>query len=246
MKKLMLLVFGAFAIASVNAQYSGTPILLSLPMDADTIEEEEPTFVWQTTLSNPENDPRLNVQLAVVKLDEDQTATEGMIENAPVFIRQNLLSNSLNYSSVDHELEPGVWYAWQVVLFYNGVQVQQSEVWKFIKVEPKPPTNPYYTLKTKEDNSVILFDGEELFFTTTEYGDFQLNATISGKKIGTRTIRMEEMKKEEGQNSSVSLQGREARYYRIDLSELELKKGTYRIDWQANNQKHFVTLVQKK
>ncbi len=244
MRKLILISL-VFLTHFAFGQYSGTPLMLSLPMDQDTIEEDEPVFVWQTTLSNVQNDPRLNVQLAVVKMEEDQTQTEAMVENTPVFIRQNLLSTSLNYSSIDHELEEGVWYAWQVVLFYNGVQVQQSEVWKFIKTPDIEPVHSYYTLKTKADNSIIEFSSDELFYTTNEYGDFKLAAVISGKGIEDQTIYFEELELSSENTSGKSFQGREARFFRCDLSELDLKKGTYRIDWAANNQRRFISLVKK-
>ncbi len=246
MKKLTLILSWFLLCSTISfAQYSTTPIMLSMPLDTDTIEEDEPLFVWQTTLSNVANDPRLNVRLSVVQVNEDQTATEAILENAPVFQHQNLLSNSINYSEIDHELVEGTWYAWQVLLFYDGVQVQQSEVWKFIKAEPIEPNHTYYTLKTKADNSIIQLNEEEIYFTTTEKGEFNLQALISGKKIVRQTISFEEIKTNTAE-SSVSHQNREARYFRCDLSALDLKKGTYRIDWQANDQLHFVSLVQKK
>ena len=224
-------------------QYSGTPLMLSLPMNQDTIEEDEPAFVWQTTLSNVQNDPRLNVQLAVVKMEEDQTLSEAIAENAPVFIRQNLLSNTLNYSSIDHELQESVWYAWQVVLFYNGVQVQQSEVWKFIKAKPVEKPHNYFVLKTKPDNSFLQTDGKMIYVTTSEPGDFQLKATISGKGIEEQTVEFVEVV--EDARTGVSLQKLESRFYTCDLSALKLKKGTYKIKWDANTNKHFVLLVKK-
>ena len=246
MKKLILL-FGLIlcCASSALAQYSTTPIMLSLPMDGDTIEEDEPLFVWQTTLSNVENDPRLNLKLTVVQVEDEQTPTEAMIENQPVFVRQNLLSTSFNYSEIDHELVEGKWYAWQVVLYFNGVQVQQSEVWKFIKASPNEENQVFYTLKTKSDNSIIEFEGDELFFTTVEKGEFTLNATISGKKIETQNIQFSELHGT-SENDGKSHSRREARYFRCDLESLNLKKGVYRIDWQSNTQLHFIVLIEKK
>ena len=218
--------------------------MLSLPMNQDTIEEDEPVFVWQTTLSNLQNDPRLNVQLVVVKMEEDQTSAEAIAENPPVFIRQNLLSNTLNYSSIDHQLEEGVWYAWQVVLFYNGIQVQQSEVWKFIKAKPVEKPRNYYTLRTKADNSILETDGKILYVTTSEPGDFQLKATISGKGIKDQTIEFVEIIDNETSDTK-SFQQLESRFYKCDLTDLKLKKGTYKIKWDANTTKHFVLLIKK-
>ena len=78
-----------------------------------------------------------------------------------------------------------------------------------------------------------------------EKGVFQLEATISGKKITDQTVLFEEIETT-SPKSDVSLQSREARYFRCDLSSLDLKKGTYRIDWIANNQRHFISLIEKK
>jgi hypothetical protein len=103
-----------FITSSLVAQYSSIPLILSLPMDGDTIQESEPLFVWQTTLTELGSDPRLNLMLTVVQMDNDQTATESILENSPVFVRQNLLSSSLNYSEIEHQLVEGKWYAWQV------------------------------------------------------------------------------------------------------------------------------------
>lgn len=245
MRKLLFLCL-ILATHFSYGQYSGTPLMLSLPMNQDTIEEDEPVFVWQTTLSNVQNDPRLNVQLAVVKMEEDQAPAEAIAENAPVFIRQNLLSNTLNYSSIDHQLEEGTWYAWQVVLFYNGVQVQQSEVWKFIKAKPVEPMQGYYVLKPQIDNSFIELDGKVLNVTTRESGDFQLKATITGNKISPQTIYFEETELVNEQTDAVSIQRVESRYFSCDLSDLKLKKGNYRIQWDASSDKQFILFIKKK
>jgi len=242
MKHIFLLILLSVTAVSYS-QYSSTPIMLSLPMDADTIEEDEPTFVWQTTLSNLQNDPRLNVQLAVVQVQEGQTPAEAIAENNPVFLRQNLLSSSLNYSSIDHELQEGVWYAWQVVLFYNGVQVQQSEVSKFIKAESVVPVPSYIALRTKADNSIYELSGDKLYVTTDESGDFQLQGTISGKHSGKQPIQFVEVG---AGNANESVQRNESRYFSCDLSELDLKKGTYRIEWEPTTSKHFILLIKKQ
>lgn len=242
-KKLLFLslIFGAHLS---YGQYSGTPLMLSLPMNQDTIEEDEPVFVWQTTLSNLQSDPRLNVQLAVVEIEEDQTPAEAIVENTPVFIRQNLLSNTLNYSSIDHELEEGVWYAWQVVLFYNGVQVQQSEAWKFIKAEPVEPVSPFIVLRKKADNSMHKLSGEKVFVCTTERGDFDPHAVLTGKNANGLQIEFTEVDIH-GEPLPSSAARLETRYYVCDLSNLDLGHGTYRIEWKASKKVDFLLSVQK-
>ena|SRR6218665_146477 len=241
MKKLTLLFSLLVMFSGISfSQYSSTPIILSLPLDGDTIEEDEPLFVWQTTLSNLESDPRLSVRLSVVQMEEDQTPTEAMLENSPVFQRQNLLSNSINYSSTDHELVEDVWYAWQVVLLYNGVQVQQSEVWKFIKAGPVEHSL-YHILRTTEDGSVIPLEDKMLYFTTREHGSFLMSAEISGNGMQTKNVELVEVF--EGENSENG--GNESRYFKCDLSELNLKKGIYKFTWIANEENSFIHYIKK-
>jgi hypothetical protein len=220
--------------------------MLSLPMDGDTIQESEPLFVWQTTITDLGSDPRLNLVLTVVQLEEEQTATEAILENSPVFIRQGLLSSSLNYSEIEHQLEEGKWYAWQVVLFFNEIQVQQSEVFKFIKAVPLEPVYPYFELRTKLDNSFIELNSDVLYVSTDEHGDFQLNATISGTKISPQTIVFEETNLESEEQGSQSVQQIESRFYKCDLSSLDLDKGKYRINWIANSTKQFTFFIKIK
>ena len=245
MKKLPTLLVGILVLFSgiSFSQYSTTPIMLSLPMDADTIEEDEPLLVWQTTLSNPENDPRLNLRLAVVQVGEDQTPSEAILENAPVFMRQNLLSNSINYSEIDHELAEGTWYAWQVVLLYNGVQVQQSEVFTFIKAGTFATEN-YYPLKCVEDGSMIPTEGKVLYFTTREHGQFSLTAQISGNGKKACTVQLEEVFPGNTDGTAGS-GGNENRYFKCDLSQLKLKKGVYKFLWNANENSTFIHLIKK-
>lgn len=245
MRNLSVLFFLMMSCTGLYAQYSTTPILLSLPMDADTIEEDEPLFVWQTTLSNAENDPRLNLKLIVVKVAEDQTSTEAIAENPPVFIRQNLLSTSVNYSEVDHELQEGKWYAWQVVLLYNGVQVQQSEVFKFIKAQSIPAVVSYHPIKLAVDNSFIETDGKTLCVITDEGGDFNMIATISGNKISPQQVVFTEAELENEAGGNVSVQYVRSRYFTCDLSDLHLKKGNYRIQWNAASGKQFTIYIKK-
>ncbi len=239
---LTILLFTVAHLAS--AQYSGTPIMLSLPMDGDTIQEDEPVFVWQTTLSNLQNDPRLNVQLSVVEMEEDQTATEAIAENNPVFTRQNLLSSSLTYSSIDHELEEGVWYAWQVVLFYNGVQVQQSEVWKFIKAEPVVPVLPFIVLRRQKDNSVHELEGETLYVCTREHGDFSKTAILGGNGMSDVKVQLKEVDAQ-GNAIEAGSTNLDTRYYTCDLDDLNLKHGNYRLQWNASDNMNFILFFEK-
>lgn len=246
MKKLIVL-FGltmCFGNA-VFAQYSTTPIMLSLPMDADTIEEDEPLFVWQTSLSTAESDPRLNLKLTVVQVNEDQTPAEAILENAPVFTRQNLLSTSINYSEVDHEIQEGVWYAWQVVLYYNGIQVQQSEVFTFIKATPPEFQPEFYMIRRKADNSYVTLINDKLYLCTKESGVFTTSAVLSGNGIQKTKVELVEVDSKAVQLTETSV-ATDTRYYLLDTKDLDLSDGTYRLQWNASEGINFIVFFEKK
>ncbi len=245
MKKLTLLLSLLLLFSGISsAQYSTTPIMLSLPMDADTIEEDEPLLVWQTTLSNLENDPRLNVRLSVVQVGEDQTPSEAILENSPVFMRQNLLSNSINYSEIDHELVEGTWYAWQVVLLYNGVQVQQSEVFKFIKAYNEPAPITFYVIKTKADNSLLVVEDEKFYLTVNDSKITNRRATISGKNMTNQQIDFIEIEAN-GDVVNDSELAKDRHYYKCDISGLDLPHGKYRIQWNATESLEYILFIKK-
>ncbi len=246
MNKLTIILSVLMLFSGISfGQYSTTPIMLSIPMDADTIEEDEPLLVWQTTLSNLENDPRLNVRLSVVQVGEDQTPAEAILENAPVFQRQNLLSNSINYSEIDHELVEGTWYAWQVILLYNGVQVQQSEVWKFIKATPPEFQPEFSMIRRKADNSYVSLVDDKLYLCTKESGKFNTTAVLSGNGIQKTEVALVEVDSKAAPLSESS-ETLDTRYYLFDTDDLDLSKGTYRLQWNAAEGVSFIVFFEKK
>ncbi|MEY3198490.1 MAG: hypothetical protein RJA13_448, partial [Bacteroidota bacterium] len=107
MKNVVLIALLIMCSFTIVAQFSSLPIGLSMPMDKDTIEEKEPNFVWQTNLTTVQNDSRISQQIVVVQVGSDQTSTEAILENRPIFIRQGLVSNSITYSSTEIKLEEG-------------------------------------------------------------------------------------------------------------------------------------------
>lgn len=243
--RLIFSLFLTFTGILSYAQGGSLPISLSLPMDADTINETEPTFVWQANLSTIQNDPRFTLNLTLVKLDANQTATEGIIENMPIQMYANLLSNTIQYSSSAPALERNVWYAWQLILYYNGLEVQQSEVWKFILADEDNLSPNYYKLRTIVDNSFLEVTDDFLFVTTNEPGTFELIGEISGKGITPQKIYFKELVDGEEINSETSSPLNESRFFKCDLGDLDLHNGTYRVQWDANSTKHFVFFIKK-
>jgi hypothetical protein len=230
------LIFSCVCALSIHAQYSSLPISLSLPMDHDTIEESEPNFVWQANLSSLQSDPRLSMQLVVVKVSEDQTATEAIVENAPIFIRQGLVSNSLTYSNPGYSLEKGSWYAWQLSYLFNGLPIQQSEVWRFILSDPVVNQPVCIALRRAIDNNIYELKEDALLLSTDETTIQNLTAQLyddENNKISFDLIPVEES------NPS------DMKKFKLDVDALDLKKGKYRFEWKANKQTYF-TLYFKK
>ena len=221
-------------------QFTSLPVSLSLPFDKDTIEEHEPTFVWQTNLAAIQNDIRLSQQIAVVKLEPNQTSTEAIIENQPVFVRADVISNTLTYSSTDQALEDGNTYAWQITYLYNGMQVQQSEVSTFVLAKPEKKIQGYYPVRSQIDNSFLVVEDELLYVSVNETLELNLQAELSNSKIDKTKITFEEIVGDEVKSGqTTSLSSTQTRYFRADLTELNLDEGFYTISWKASNKKTF-------
>ncbi len=227
-------------------QYSNLPISLSLPFDKDTIEEHEPTFVWQTNLAVVQNDPRISQQIVVVKLEPHQTSTEAIIENQPVFVRADVVSNTLTYSSTDQALEEGNIYAWQITYFYNGMQVQQSEVSTFVLTKPIMATRNFVRLKKQNDGSYFPISETELNFSTSEKGSPNLTGIVrtpNGKNLKVNLVELVDGKP----ITTVNLNPQYTRYFTIDLSSFNLENGFYNFEWKySSNQSYTLNFELKK
>lgn len=152
MKILTSLVFGLMLSDGI-AQFGSFPITLSMPFDADTITDTSPNFVWQCNLSAVQNDPRLSLQYALVKLENEQTAAEAIATNPAICVVNGLQSSSYSYPSTLEELEKGKTYVWQVQMLFNDRVIQQSEPWKFTIDDPKEPQHQYIIMNTVPDGS---------------------------------------------------------------------------------------------
>lgn len=239
MKNVILIAFLVSCSFPLLAQYSSLPIGLSMPMDKDTIEEKEPNFVWQTNLTTVQNDPRINQQIVVVKVESDQTPTEAMLENRPIFIRQGLVSNSINYSSTEFKLEEGKTYAWQIGFLLNGNMVQQSEVWQFTINEPRLPVTEFVAVRTKNDGQFIPVFDNRLNLLINEPQEFEMNGIIESSKGDVYKVSLQEVIDGELVSEEISKPATQTRYFSVDLKKLKLKKGTYQFIWLAGNQRSF-------
>lgn len=222
---LLLFAFGA------QGQYSNLPITLSLPGDQDTIEEQEPTFVWQCNTAALQSDPRLKMQLVVVELEEEQTAAEGLAINEPIFIRSNLTSGSVPYSSTDHELEKGKTYAWQVSYLYDDITIQQSEAWRFTLADPQPLRFQYLALRRENDGSIYHLGEPVLYMKIAESGKLSLSGTIRGSDGTSHAVKIIPTDDPETQRTLFHSSGE--MLCRVDFTELNLDQGHYTFTWKS-------------
>src|SRR5574343_47642 len=240
MKNLMFILLLILFQLSGFSQYSSLPIGLSMPMDQDTIEEKEPNFVWQTNLTTIQNDPRISQQIVVVKVETDQTATEAMIANAPIYICTGLLSNSITYPSTGTELEYGSTYAWQIDFLFNGSLVQQSDVWQFTLDEPYVPRTEYVSVRSTNDGQFIPVLDNRLNILISEPLEFELNGVIQSFNGDSYNVVLQEEIDGELVTQQTSVPTNETRYFSVDLQSLDLDNGTYQFTWLAGDNRRFV------
>jgi len=224
----LLLILTFIITLGARSQYSGLPITLSIPYDQDTIEETEPTFVWQANLEAIQSDPRLTQQIVVAEIGEDQTPSEALSLNVPVFIRQELQTNSIAYSSTDYEMLKNVWYAWQVSYLFNGTVVQQSEVWKFINADPLKPVKQYIGLRRQPDAAVYTLTEPYLYLKISEQGTLDMKATVRTPSGEKKTVTM---LPEGSASSPATVVSNGALNCTVDLTPLHLEKGDYTFYW---------------
>jgi len=239
MKNVILIALLVTCSLPLLAQYSSLPIGLSMPMDKDTIEEKEPNFVWQTNLTTVQNDPRISQQIVVVKVESDQTTTEAILENRPIFIRQGLVSNSISYSGTETKLEEGGTYAWQISFLLNGNTVQQSEVWQFTINAPRLPVTEFVAVRAKNDGQFIPVFDDRLNLLINEPQEFEMNGVIESSKGDVYKVKLQEVVDGELVSKEISKPTTQTRYFSVDMKKLKLKKGTYQFTWLAGNQRSF-------
>jgi hypothetical protein len=224
----LLLLMTGFA---VSGQYSALPITLSLPNDRDTIEEKEPTFIWQCNIAALQTDPRLEQQIAVVELLEDQSPAEAIAINPPLFLRGRLMTGSIAYSGTDHPLEEGKTYVWQVAYLFNNLLIQQSETWVFTLAKPQPERHQYLALRRQADGSVYHTTEPVLYVKIAESGQLSLQGTIQSSDGEKWPARLSPEGSTDQTSTTYPSSGE--LLCKVDLSELNLQKGSYVFSWKS-------------
>lgn len=245
MKKYIYLLTILSCFVASHAQTSSLPIILSIPFDQDTIEEKEPDFVWQTNLNSIQNDPRLQQQIVVVKLEDTQTKSEAIVQNEPIFINTGLTTTSIKYSSSRYELEDGATYAWQVNILNSGVLVQSSEVYEFTIGKQSSQGN-YLPLRLKVNTTPYVLEESTLKISLVSVKELSLNCTVKPEKGQIKNVELIEFVNGEALDQEKSISGNETRYFELDLKKHKLKKGKYTLLWSPVKGENYELLFERK
>lgn len=220
-------------------QFANFPITLSIPYDADTITNTQPTFVWQCNLSAIQSDPRLSLQFVLVGKEDSQTAAEAIAVNAPLCVMNGLMSTSYSYPSTLQELEKGKTYAWQVLLLFNDQVVQESEPWKFTIDDPRPPAHQFIVLH-KQDGSFHVLQKREAWLVMKEEYDFQSQrAKVRKPNSETVSVTLEKVLAAENEDDAGLFNENGFYYLYCNLESLPKQGGIYTLEVTAKSGKQY-------
>ena len=230
MKILTSFIFGLL-VSNGIAQFANFPITLSVPFDADTIEDTSPTFVWQCNLSAVQNNPRMSMQYALVELESDQTAAEAISSNPAISTVNGLLSSTYSYPSTLQELQKGKTYVWQVQLLYNDQVVQESEPWKFTIADPKKPDHQYIMMNSVPDGSFHTLKAPKIWvLLKDDYDPAHSNAVIRKPNNETVAVQVKNVFATEEEEENGLFNENNAYYLYCNLENVKAAKGIYRLE----------------
>lgn len=234
--KFRVSLFVFFIWSFTFTQVENFPIQLSMPFDEDTITNTVPNFIWQCDLASIQTNPRLSLQYVLVEKFDSQTKTESLTTNTPINVVSNLLSTSYNHPSTLEELKPGHSYVWQVQLLFNDVVVQVSEPWVFTIFKPFVPKVNYTLLRKKLDGSIYYTNMDKLYvMIPNDYQVENLTVIIRDNQNVKREVELIQVENE----GSTSKKNYSNLYFELDLSDLNLNKGYYTMDWISGKKQHY-------
>lgn len=235
-----LSLFVIFATITWSYGQSDYPVSLSSPMDFDTIVETEPTLVWQIDVQGITSDPRYSQRLVLCELLENQTKGDAIVLNAPLVLQNDYQNSTYSYNSSTDPLQMGHSYAWQVQILFNGMQVDQSDVFQFTIFEPADTMPKFYPVVFKNDGQTYGIVNGRIGLVTEEKGPLDLSVKIQfGDEIIPNTY-INEWKEGELQTETISVEGLQKRFFQLNVDALDLDPGTYAVTWTPKKGKTYV------
>lgn len=201
-------------------------LYLVSPGDRDTINTQYPVLVWNH--SDPFNTlgPGEYYRMLVVPLNDGQTADEAVAVNTPLYVKNNLEENQVQYPFDATTLEPGKHYGWQVQLISNDVVINKTEAWEFIEaIDIVPKDVKYATVRPTLDGAFYPAVNNRIFFRFDEtYATDGGNVKCTVLDTYMRPIKANTLNAADG---SIALKKNGFNQYEVDLNSLNVKSGYY-------------------
>lgn len=160
-----------------------SPPLLVLPAEGDTLYTSTPQFTWIPPA--PLNMfSSLNYDFVLVEVLPDQTTTQAIQNNIPVYTTGGLSDVFLAYPVSYQPLDTGKLYGWQVTAKENSFFAGQSEIGTFrivnnLFVAPVIFKNaPYYKIKNEIDGATVTVTDSLKIVYDNDAADSALNYSI--------------------------------------------------------------------
>ena len=226
-------------IGTVCSQ-SAYPVTLSTPVDYDTIVETEPNFVWQTDINGLLSDIRYSQRYTLCELLENQTKGEAIAINTPLLALEDYQSTVYTYSSSINQLQLGHTYVWQVGILFNGMQVDQSDVYQFTIYQPEDTLPPFYPVVFKNDAQFLSVQNGKIGLSTEETGELNLAVDLTLNGQANQQVYLNEYLNGDLQTNTTSPIGTKKRLFVLNVEALELEEGNYSASWTAKTGKTYV------
>lgn len=187
MKKIFLILLLAFVFVKTRAQETTEPLSppqLIIPENGEWVKSSRPFFSWLpiTPVNLFKN---ISYDWVLVDLLGDQTASDAIQQNIPVFTQRNLRSASFQYPLSAPALDTNKQYAWRVTAVNNISPVANSEVWVFhfkkadsVK-QVQVGRKAYIKAKKEQDASLAVVSGIVKYEYLNELNDSLVYFTIS-------------------------------------------------------------------
>jgi hypothetical protein len=216
-------------------------LYLVSPGDKDTINTLYPVLIWNH--SDPFNalSPGEFYRMLLVPISDGQSADEAIAVNTPIFLKNNLEENQVQYPYDAPALEPGKHYGWQVQLMGSNVVINKTEAWEFIEDKPKVlKDNKYATVKTTLDGGYYTAVNNRIFFRFDEAYASPANSDVKCSILDTY---MEPVKSKtlDASNGTIAFKKSGFNQYEVDLNGMNIQSGYYYL--QISNEKGQVFML---
>lgn len=142
-------------------------------------------------------------------MGSNQTASDAIQQNMPVFSQNQLLGLSLQYPLSAYSLEYGKTYAWRITASSNNAPVSPSEIWTFTprqfnRIDSMVKGDlPFARLLRNDEAGYAIFSGEIKFEYINETADTAWHIRVVDLSLSSRPgweLDMDSLAMQRGQN----------------------------------------------